>query len=99
MYANTVINIHLGTDGDINVDTDALVERVSTTSAPIATVLIATSTDKQTITLLKHIPASGGGNSEHYDLFQGKRTMKAKRWQYGYNLIVATFDKYSLYCY
>ena len=39
------------------------------------------------------------GNSEHYDLFQGKRTMKAKRWQYGYNLIVATFDKYSFYCY
>ena len=36
MYANTVINIHVGTDGDINVDTDALVERVSTTSAPIA---------------------------------------------------------------
>jgi hypothetical protein len=29
MYANTVINIHVGTDGDINVDTDALVERVS----------------------------------------------------------------------
>ena len=46
MYANTVINIHVGTDGDINVDTDALVERVSTTSAPIATVLIATSTGK-----------------------------------------------------
>ena len=43
---NTIINIHVGTDGDINVDTDALVERVSTTSAPIATVLIATSTDK-----------------------------------------------------
>ena len=52
MYANTIINIHVGTDGDINVDTDALVERVSTTSAPIATVLIATSTDKWTITLL-----------------------------------------------
>ena len=30
MYANTVINIHVGTDGDINVDTDALVERVFT---------------------------------------------------------------------
>ena len=29
MYANTSINIHVGTDGDINVDTDALVERVS----------------------------------------------------------------------
>ena len=52
MYANTIINIHVGTDGDINVDTDALVELVSKTSASIATVLIATSTDKWTITLL-----------------------------------------------
>ena len=68
MYANTVINIHVGTDGDINVDTDALLKRVSTTSAPIATVLIALASAIATATDHDNHHLLSTQNRYNYDL-------------------------------